>query len=132
VEIDATSNGEPSDSTPSLSNKIFPRDHGPITCDMQASMLEQGQVLLQDIHHEKEIVSHANPDSGSGDALEISSTLQMEPCPPLVAKSLFAHQQDDNLFLRPLMELMLSCFLKRLLEQQQTTGLCLNHHWHTC
>jgi len=28
--------------------EIFPSDHDPITCDKQASMLEQEQVLLQD------------------------------------------------------------------------------------
>jgi len=92
---------------------------------LQATYLVH-QVPLQDIHHvhfdledlsfqdfEEEIVlgngSDVKTGSGSDDALELSSSLQMEPCLPFVTKSLLAHH--DHLFSKPSKE----CFPKRLL-----------------
>jgi len=43
-------------------------------------------------------VSVANPDSDSDDALGLIKILQMEPCPPFVAKSMFAHYDGYPLF----------------------------------
>jgi len=45
VGMDATSYGELT--TPNVVSKSFPSGHDPITCDMQASTLNQQQVLLQ-------------------------------------------------------------------------------------
>jgi len=89
-------------------SKNFPSDHDLITCDMQASMLEQQQVPLQatylehqvplqDIHHvHSDLEGLSFQDFEEEIVLGNGLNLPMKPCLPVLTSSLLAWH--DNPF----------------------------------
>jgi len=83
--------------------KVFPSDHGPITCDMQASVLKLQQAPLQATYHEHQVplqgIHHVHFNLEDLAFLDFEepivlgnfSVLLMKPCLPVATRSLLAY-----------------------------------------